>query len=121
MQRIRREFAAANDRTIVCALQEEGISGYKVRAADRDKIQLIKDYAQRELFDMLCMDFESFLRYNRPKGTVGTPRESLALIEAGKIDTTPLITHRYKLVDIEAAYHLFENKLDGVIKTAILP
>ena len=45
--------------------------------------------------------------------------EILRLIEEGKIDTTPLITHRYKLADIEAAYHLFENKLDGVIKVAV--
>ena len=44
--------------------------------------------------------------------------EVLSLIEAGKIDTTPLITHRYRLEDIEEAYHLFENKLDGVIKVA---
>jgi alcohol dehydrogenase len=43
----------------------------------------------------------------------------LRLIEAGKIDTTPLITHRYKLADIADAYHLFENKLDCVIKVAI--
>ena len=47
--------------------------------------------------------------------------EILRLIEAGKIDTTPLITHRYKLADIEAAYHLFENKLDGMIKIAVEP
>jgi threonine dehydrogenase-like Zn-dependent dehydrogenase len=47
--------------------------------------------------------------------------EILALIEAGKIDTTPLITHRYKLADIEEAYRIFENKLDGVIKIAIEP
>ena len=47
--------------------------------------------------------------------------EILRLIEEGKIDTAPLITHRYKLVDIEAAYHLFENKLDGVIKVAVEP
>ena len=46
--------------------------------------------------------------------------EILSLIEQGKIDTTPLITHRYKLEDIEAAYHLFENKLGGVIKVAII-
>ena len=45
--------------------------------------------------------------------------EILSLIEAGKIDTTPLITHRYKLANIAEAYHLFENKLDGVIKVAI--
>ena len=37
------------------------------------------------------------------------------------IDTTPLITHRYKLADIADAYHLFENKLDGVIKVAVEP
>jgi alcohol dehydrogenase len=43
----------------------------------------------------------------------------LRLIEAGKIDTTPLITHRYKLADIAEAYRLFENKLDGVIKVAV--
>ena len=47
--------------------------------------------------------------------------EILHLIEAGKIDTTPLITHRYKLADIAEAYHLFENKLDGVIKVAVQP
>ena len=47
--------------------------------------------------------------------------EILTLIEAGKIDTTPLITHRYKLEKIEEAYHLFENKLDGVIKIAVKP
>lgn len=45
--------------------------------------------------------------------------EILALIEQGKIDTTPLITHKYKLKDIEEAYNLFENKLDNVIKVAI--
>ena len=47
--------------------------------------------------------------------------EILSLIEAGKIDTTPLITHRYKLADIAEAYRLFENKLDGVIKVAVEP
>lgn len=45
--------------------------------------------------------------------------EILNLIEQGKIDTTPLITHRYPLVDIEEAYRIFENHLDGVIKIAV--
>ena len=45
--------------------------------------------------------------------------EILRLIEQGKIDTTPLITHRFALNDIEEAYRVFENKLDGVIKVAI--
>ena len=38
-----------------------------------------------------------------------------------KIDTTPLITHRFPLSSIEEAYDVFENKKDGVIKTAIYP
>ena len=45
--------------------------------------------------------------------------ETLKLIEEGKIDTTPLITHTYALKDIEEAYHIFENRRDGVIKMAI--
>lgn len=45
--------------------------------------------------------------------------EILSLIEQGKIDTTPLITHKYKLIDIEKAYKVFENKSDNVIKIAI--
>ena len=46
--------------------------------------------------------------------------ETLRLIEEGKLDTTPLITHRFQLHEIEEAYRVFENKLDGVIKVAIL-
>ncbi|MDD6622075.1 MAG: alcohol dehydrogenase catalytic domain-containing protein, partial [Bacteroidales bacterium] len=45
--------------------------------------------------------------------------EILQLIKEGKIDTTPLITHRYPLVRIAEAYELFEHKRDGVIKVAI--
>ena len=45
--------------------------------------------------------------------------EILHLIEEGKIDTTPLVTHRFPLNKIEEAYRVFENKLDGVIKVAI--
>lgn len=45
--------------------------------------------------------------------------EILKLISEGKIDTTPLITHRFPLSDIERAYQVFENREDGVIKVAI--
>ena len=45
--------------------------------------------------------------------------EILSLIEQGKIDTTSLITHKYKLEDIEKAYEIFENKQDNVMKVTI--
>ena len=45
----------------------------------------------------------------------------LRLIERGKIDTTPLITHTYDLKDVARAYDLFENGRDGVMKVAIRP
>ena len=45
--------------------------------------------------------------------------EILRLIEAGEIDTTPLITHRYPLERIAEAYDLFENRRDGAIKVAV--
>lgn len=46
--------------------------------------------------------------------------EILELVAAGKLDTTPLITHTYPLREIEAAYQLFENRQDGVIKVAVV-
>lgn len=45
--------------------------------------------------------------------------EILQLIKEGKIDTTPLITHRYPLNQVVEAYKLFEEKRDGVIKVAL--
>lgn len=45
--------------------------------------------------------------------------EIQSLIAQGKIDTTPLITHRFPLSRIEEAYDVFENRKDGVIKVAL--
>jgi threonine dehydrogenase-like Zn-dependent dehydrogenase len=45
----------------------------------------------------------------------------MRLVEAGRFDPLPLITHRYSLDDIEEAYGLFSNRLDGVLKVAIRP
>lgn len=56
MQRVRcREFCEQRGWTVVCELQEEGVSGHKVRAENRDKIQLIKEYALQKKFDILLV------------------------------------------------------------------
>lgn len=47
--------------------------------------------------------------------------EILELISRGKIDTSALITHTFSLSEIEAAYDLFENRKDHVIKVAVRP
>ena len=41
------------------------------------------------------------------------------VIASRRLDTSPLVTHRFKLDDIEAAYDLFANQRDGVLKIAI--
>lgn len=46
-------------------------------------------------------------------------KEILNLIAAGKLDTTPLITHTYPLKDIARGYELFEQRRDNVIKVAV--
>lgn len=48
-------------------------------------------------------------------------RRLLNVVASGRIDLTPLVTHQYKLDDIEAAYELFANQRDGVLKVAIKP
>ena len=45
--------------------------------------------------------------------------EILRLISEGKINTSSLITHTFSFSQIEAAYDLFENRRDNVIKVAI--
>lgn len=45
----------------------------------------------------------------------------MCLIADGKIDTTPLITHRFPLSRIQEAYNLFACHRDNVIKVAIYP
>lgn len=51
----RLEFAESKGWVIVHEEQEEGVSGHKVRAAARDKLQIIKDYARRGKFDILLV------------------------------------------------------------------
>lgn len=45
----------------------------------------------------------------------------MQLIAEGKIDTTPLITHRFPLSRIEEAYDLFARRAENIIKTAVYP
>lgn len=48
-------FADLQGWTIVMEEQEEGVSGHKVRAADRDKLQLIKKAAMQKKFDIFLV------------------------------------------------------------------
>ncbi len=48
-------------------------------------------------------------------------RRLMEVIRSERVDLTPLVTHRYKLDDIEAAYELFSHQRDGVLKVAITP
>jgi threonine dehydrogenase-like Zn-dependent dehydrogenase len=48
-------------------------------------------------------------------------RRLMEVIASGRVDLTPLVTHRYKLDDIEKAYDLFAHQRDGVLKVAITP
>ena len=56
MQRMAcRKFAAEHGWEIVFEDQEDGISGHKIRAENRDKIQLIKQRAKKKQFDILLV------------------------------------------------------------------
>lgn len=48
-------------------------------------------------------------------------RRLMAVIESGRVDLGAMVTHRFKLDDIEKAYDLFANQRDGVFKVAITP
>jgi threonine dehydrogenase-like Zn-dependent dehydrogenase len=48
-------------------------------------------------------------------------RRLMEVVASGSVDLKPLVTHRFKLDDIEAAYELFAHQRDGVLKVAINP
>ena len=48
-------------------------------------------------------------------------RRLMSVIASGRVDLGDMVTHRYRLDDIEAAYELFANQRDGVLKIAIKP
>src|SRR5688500_368345 len=45
----------------------------------------------------------------------------MRMVEAGRFDPLPLITHRFALDEIGEAYRVFSNRLDDVLKVAIRP
>jgi threonine dehydrogenase-like Zn-dependent dehydrogenase len=48
-------------------------------------------------------------------------RRLMSVIESGRADLRPMVTHRFKLDAIEQAYDLFSHQRDGVLKVAITP
>jgi alcohol dehydrogenase len=48
-------------------------------------------------------------------------RRLMSVIAAGRVDLGAMVTHRFKLDDIEAAYELFGHQRDGVLKIAVTP
>ncbi len=48
-------------------------------------------------------------------------RRLMSVLETGRLDLKPLVTHEFKLDDIVDAYDLFANQRDGVMKIAVKP
>jgi threonine dehydrogenase-like Zn-dependent dehydrogenase len=48
-------------------------------------------------------------------------RRLMGVIASDRVDLRPMVTHRFKLDQIEEAYELFANQRDGVLKVAITP
>jgi threonine dehydrogenase-like Zn-dependent dehydrogenase len=45
----------------------------------------------------------------------------MKVVDGGRFDPLPLITHRFRLDQIGEAYRIFSNRMDGVLKVAIQP
>jgi len=46
-------------------------------------------------------------------------RRLMSVVASGRVDSRPLVTHRFTLDQIENAYELFGHQRDGVLKVAI--
>ncbi len=74
--------------------------------------------------DRLMTDRESFFDWITttlcPGGKERMSR-LISVVASGRVDLRPLVTHRFKLDHIEAAYDLFAHQRDGVLKVALTP
>jgi threonine dehydrogenase-like Zn-dependent dehydrogenase len=48
-------------------------------------------------------------------------RRLMQMIAHGRVDLTPLVTHRFALTDIAEAYEVFSHQREGVMKVALRP
>ena len=48
-------------------------------------------------------------------------RRLMLVIQSRRVDLSPMVTHRFKLDDIEKADELFGHQRKGVLKVAITP
>ena len=48
-------------------------------------------------------------------------RRLMTMIEQDRVDLSPLVTHRFRLEQIQEAYELFSQQHDGVLKVALQP
>jgi len=44
----------------------------------------------------------------------------MRLLETGRVDPTPLTSHRFKFAEIEKAFRMMQTKEDGMLKPLIL-
>jgi alcohol dehydrogenase len=54
-------------------------------------------------------------------GDLGYIGELVRLIEAGRLDLTPMITHRFVFDEALHAYEIFEKRIDGAVKVLLMP
>jgi threonine dehydrogenase-like Zn-dependent dehydrogenase len=48
-------------------------------------------------------------------------RRLMAVVQSGRVDLTPLLTHTVPLAEIDRGYKIFGERLDGVLKVAVKP
>ena len=89
-----------------------------------------RDYAS--LADLARERVVTFSKHSRPHQDVLGPvsythldvykrQQLLNIVASGRVNLGPLVSHEYRLDDIVAAYDLFANQRDNVLKVAIKP
>lgn len=99
----------------------EAFAGCLASAAFYGNISVLGAFQQQPVEMPMTLLFRKNLNISVGLVNLIYMRKLIDLIEAEKLDVTPIITHRMPLEEAVKAYHIFENKLDGAIKVILKP
>lgn len=99
--------------------KEESLRNAVALAAPGGVVSVVGAFQQPTVFNAPRMQANN-LTVTMGMGDLGRMKELVDAIETGRLDLTPLVTHRMSFADVIHAYEIFDKRLEGAVKILLV-